>query len=149
MKYSLFTLLKHKGYVRVPLKKAASGHYICKAVLNGVSGDFIVDTGASHTCVAWDKEAHFKLNANKAEQQAASASSTEMETRHSEDNVLEVGAWEGRDLEIILFDMTSVNNALEQLDVKAVDGILGADILKATKAVLDYNRNGLYLKIKR
>ena len=99
--------------------------------------------------MAWDKEAHFKLNANKAEQQAASASSTEMETRHSEDNVLEVGAWEGRDLEIILFDMTSVNNALEQLDVKAVDGILGADILKATKAVLDYNRNGLYLKIKR
>lgn len=149
MKYILSTLLKHKGYVRVPLKKAASGHYICKAVLNGVSGDFIVDTGASHTCVAWDKEAHFKLNTNKAEQQAASASSTEMETRHSEDNVLEVGAWEGRDLEIILFDMTSVNNALEQLDVKAVDGILGADILKATKAVLDYNRNGLYLKIKR
>jgi hypothetical protein len=42
-----------------------------------------------------------------------------------------------------------VNNALEQLDVNAVDGILGADVLKETKAVLDYNRNGLYLKIKR
>ena len=99
--------------------------------------------------MAWDKEAHFKLNANKAEQQAASASSTAMETRHSEDNVLEIGTWEGRELEIILFDMTSVNNALEQLDVNAVDGILGADVLKETKAVLDYNRNGLYLKIKR
>ncbi len=149
MKYSLSTLLKHKGYVRVPIKKAASGHYICKAVLNGVSGDFIVDTGASHTCVACDKEAHFKLNANKAEQQAASASSVEMETRHSENNALEVGAWEGRELEIILFDMASVNSALAKLGVKAVDGILGADILRATKAVLDYNRNGLYLKIKR
>ena len=72
-----------------------------------------------------------------------------METRHREDNVLEIGTREGRDLEIILFDMTSVNNALEQLDVNAVDGILGADVLKETKAVLDYNRNGLYLKIKR
>ena len=61
--------------------------------------------------------------------------------------MLGVGAWEGRELEIILFDMTSVNNALEQLDVNAVDGILGADVLKETKAVLDYNRNGLYLKI--
>ena len=149
MKYSLSTLLKHKGYVRVPLKKVTSGHYICKVVLNGVSGDFIVDTGASHTCVAWDEEAHFKLNANKAEQQAASASITAMETRHSENNVLEIGTWKGRELEIILFDMVSVNSALEQLGVKAVDGILGADVLKATKAVLDYNRNGLYLKIKR
>ena len=97
----------------------------------------------------WDKEAHFKLNANKAEQQAASASSAEMETRQSENNVLEVGTWEGRELEIILFDMASVNSALAQLGVKDVDGILGADILKETKAVLDYNRNGLYLKIKR
>lgn len=149
MKYSLSTLLKHKGYVRVPLKKTASGHYICTVVLNGVSGNFIVDTGASHTCVAWDKEVYFKLNANKAEQQAASASSTNMETRHSEDNVLEVGRWKGQKLEIILFDMTSVNSALEQLGVNTVDGILGADVLAATKAVLDYSRNGLYLKIKR
>ena len=72
-----------------------------------------------------------------------------METRHSEDNVLEVGRWKGQKLEIILFDMTSVNSALEQLGVNTVDGILGADVLAATKAVLDYSRNGLYLKIKR
>ena len=149
MNYSLSTLLKRKSYVRIPLKKVASGHYICTVVLNGISGDFIVDTGASHTCVAWDKEAYFKLNAQETEQQAASASSTKMETRHSHENVLKIGKWTGQQLEIVLFNMTSVNSALEQLDVNAVDGILGADVFEATKAVLDYNRNGLYLKVKR
>ena len=93
MNYSLSTLLKRKSYVRIPLKKVASGHYICTVVLNGISGDFIVDTGASHTCVAWDKEAYFKLNAHETEQQAASASSTKMETRHSHENVLKIGKW--------------------------------------------------------
>jgi GTP-dependent phosphoenolpyruvate carboxykinase len=99
--------------------------------------------------VAWDKEAYFKLNAQETEQHAASASSTKMETRHSHENVLKIGKWTGQQLEIVLFDMTSVNSALEQLGVNAVDGILGADVFEVTKAVLDYNRNGLYLKIKR
>lgn len=148
MKYSLSILLKHKGYVRVPLKKVASGHYICSIVLNGVSGNFIVDTGASHTCVSCDKEVTFKLNVSSTKQQAATASSTDMETRQSQDNVLKVGAWEGQQFEVILFDMTSVNSALEKLGVTTVDGILGADVLERTKAVLDYNRSGLYLKIK-
>lgn len=149
MKYSLSTLLKHKSYVRIPLKKVASGHYICEVSLNGVSGDFIVDTGASHTCVALDKEAYFKLNARETKQQAASASSNKMETRYSQENVVKIGAWEGQKLEIVLFDMTSVNIVMEQLNVNAVDGILGADVFEETKAVLDYNRSGLYLKIKK
>ena len=72
-----------------------------------------------------------------------------MQTRQSQDNVLKVGAWEGQQFEVILFDMTSVNSALEKLGVTTVDGILGADVLERTKAVLDYNRSGLYLKIKR
>jgi hypothetical protein len=99
--------------------------------------------------VALDKEAYFKLNARETKQQAASASSNKMETRYSQENVVKIGAWEGQKLEIVLFDMTSVNIVMEQLNVNAVDGILGADVFEETKAVLDYNRSGLYLKIKK
>ena len=146
MKYSLSSLLRRKGYGRVSLKKVKSGHYVCKVVLNGIDALFIVDSGASHTCVAWDKEAHFKINAAATEQPAASASSAEMETRHSEGNKLYIGSWEAEHQEIILFDITSVNVALERLGATPVDGILGADVLTSAKAVLDYNRSGLYLK---
>jgi hypothetical protein len=38
-----------------------------------------------------------------------------------------------------------VNEALAQYSEDIVDGILGADVLHQTKAVLDYRRSGLYL----
>ncbi|MGB0255125.1 MAG: retropepsin-like aspartic protease [Flavobacteriaceae bacterium] len=143
---SLSSFLRQKGYVRIPLTKTQSGHYICTVMLNGVAGTFIVDTGASHTCVALEKETHFALTANDAEQQAASASSADMHTRQSNGNHLQLGIWEQHKLELILFDMTTVNDALAQFDEAPVAGILGADVLHAAKAVLDYRRSGLYLK---
>lgn len=142
---TLSTVLRRKGYVRVPLRKVTTGHYLCKLVLNGIPGVFIVDSGASHTCVASDKEAHFSLNSTKAEKQAASASSADMDTRQSTENHLRIGNWERHEQELILFDMTTVNEALAQYSEDIVDGILGADVLHQTKAVLDYRRSGLYL----
>lgn len=143
---SLSSFLRQKGYVRIPLTKTQSGHYICKTIINGVSGTFIVDTGASHTCVALENEAHFTLTSTDAEQQAASASSADMHTRQSNGNHLQLGAWEQHKQELILFDMTTVNAALAQFEEAPVAGILGADVLHAAKAVLDYRRSGLYLK---
>lgn len=138
--------MRRKGYIRVALKKAGSGHYFCEVILNGISGVFIVDSGASHTCIALEKEAHFLVASTEAEKQAASASSTEMETRQSEGNHLQIGSWDRLNQELILFDMTAVNTALEAFNEGTVDGILGADVLHDAKAVLDYRRSGLYLK---
>ena len=145
MIYTLSTLLRRKGYLRVPLKKVSSGHYTCKIVLNGIIGVFIVDSGASHTCVALEKENHFLLKSTKAEKQATSASSADMDTRQSAGNYLRIGNWIQPKQEVILFDMKTVNEAFEQLNENAVDGILGADVLQQAKAVIDYRRNGLYL----
>lgn len=146
MNTSLSRLLRRKGYVRVPLTKIKSGHYTCEVTLNGVSGNFIVDSGASHTCVALEKENYFGLSSTNAEKQAASASSNNIETHQSNGNLLQIGVWKQPNQELILFDMTSVNNALLQFNVSPVEGILGADVLHSAKAVLDYRRSGLYLK---
>jgi len=45
-----------------------------------------------------------------------------------------------------LFDLSHVNTALTQHNAKKVDGIIGADILRKGKAIIDYNKNVLYLK---
>lgn len=142
----LSTLLRQKGYTRIPLKKVASGHYICSAEINGVLGTFIVDTGASHTCVDLEMEATFKLTAIETEHQAATASSQDVDTKHSEGNQLTVGTWETKHQELILLDLDTVNATLNKLGVKKIDGILGADLFHNAKAVLDYGRSGLYLK---
>ena len=43
--------------------------------------------------------------------------------------------------------MTHVNTALIAHSAKPVDGIIGADILKKSKAIIDYEKKYLYLKM--
>ncbi|MEC7262760.1 MAG: acid protease, partial [Bacteroidota bacterium] len=49
-------------------------------------------------------------------------------------------------LKIVLFDLVHVNQALVSHNALPVDGIIGADVLKKGKAVIDYNKKCLYLK---
>jgi hypothetical protein len=43
--------------------------------------------------------------------------------------------------------MNHINTALSEKKINPIDGIIGADILKKSKAVLDYKTNKLYLKL--
>jgi hypothetical protein len=47
---------------------------------------------------------------------------------------------------VVLFDMQAVNHALQKLDIESVDGIIGADVLQSTKAVIDYQNDWFYLR---
>jgi len=44
--------------------------------------------------------------------------------------------------------MNHINRVLNEKVTESVDGIIGADVLKKSKAVIDYESNKLYLKIK-
>ena len=69
------------------------------------------------------------------------------ETKVSKKNKLQIGKWISKSSPIVLFDMTHINKALSERDIKKVDGIIGADILKKGKAIIDYEKNKLYLKL--
>ena len=43
--------------------------------------------------------------------------------------------------------MSHINNALSQKKIDPIDGIIGADILKKSKAILDYKSNKLLFEI--
>jgi hypothetical protein len=43
--------------------------------------------------------------------------------------------------------MSHINTALSEKKINPIDGIIGADVLKKSKAVLDYKTNRLYLKL--
>ena len=49
---SLKKHLKEKGFVPVQMRRTSTDHFEVDAILNGEPGRFIVDTGASNTCVA-------------------------------------------------------------------------------------------------
>ncbi|TMM29599.1 acid protease [Polaribacter aestuariivivens] len=139
-------ILKKNKYIKIKLKKIATNHLELKAKINDVKGRFILDTGASNSCVGLNAIENFKLLATKSETKAAGAGATDMETQLSENNLLKIGSWKTKKFNLVLFDLSHVNTALTQHNAKEVDGIIGADILQEGKAFIDYNKNVLYLK---
>ncbi|VXB70036.1 retropepsin-like aspartic protease [Maribacter litoralis] len=146
---TLKKFLKHKDYVRIPLSLTATDHFEIYAEINDVQGRFILDTGASNTCIGMDKIEHFKLISEESIVKAAGAGATNMETLVSKENTINLNSWEYHQLEIVLFDLKHVNEALIAHNTEPVDGIIGADILKKSKAIIDYGKKCIYLKKKK
>ena len=139
-------ILKKKKYIKIKLNKIATNHLELKAKINGVKGSFILDTGASNSCVALDLIEYFNLDAQESDTKAAGAGATDMETQQSDNNSLKIGDWKTNKCHLVLFNLSHVNTALTQHNAKEVHGIIGADILQKGKAFIDYNKYVLYLK---
>ncbi len=143
---TLLKLLTKKGYHKVKLVFTKTNHFEVTAKLNGVKGNFILDTGASNSCVGFEAVNKFNLFAQDSEIKAAGAGAIDMLTQVSKKNTIEVGKWSLRKTSLILFDLKHINDALTHHNAEPVDGIIGADLLKRGKAIIDYNRKYLYLK---
>jgi hypothetical protein len=114
--------------------------------LNGVKGRFILDTGASNSCIDINLAEKFKLEVKDSETKAAGAGAIGMETKISSKNNIEINQWKYQNFTVVLFDLTHVNTALTEHHAEAVDGIIGADILEKGKAIINYEKKSLYLK---
>ncbi|MCK5815081.1 MAG: clan AA aspartic protease [Flavobacteriaceae bacterium] len=143
---SLKSILSRKGYALIKLKETNTNHFEIKVKINGVKGRFILDTGASNSCVGFDEINHFKLETQESKIKAAGAGNSEMDTQESKGNRIKIGAWKYTSLNLVLFDLSHVNTALKNHGAKTVHGIIGADILKKGNAIIDYKKKRLYLK---
>lgn len=143
---SLKKLMEEKGYHRIKLKYTETNHFELVAKINKIEGNFILDTGASSSCVGFEAVEHFKLLAEESEVRAAGAGATNMLTQIAQKNSIEIKGWKKKKIDLVLFDLTHVNEALVNHKAEKVHGIIGADILRSGKAVIDYKNKSLYLK---
>ncbi|BDW92818.1 hypothetical protein MACH07_16500 [Flagellimonas marinaquae] len=143
---SLKKFLRSKDYIKIPLTFTQTDHFELTASMNGITGKFILDTGASNTCVGMDKIEFFEMISEATDIKAAGAGATEMETLISSSNKIQIGEWTKKKQKVVVFDLSHVNHALLAHNALPVDGIIGADILKKGKAIIDYNKKCLYLK---
>ena len=141
------SFLKSLGYISVRLKLLKTNHYLLKACINGVEGKFILDSGASSSCICLSLENKFKIDSKENKIKASSATSNMEDTRLSKNNTIELRKWRST-INLVSIDMTHINRVLNEKVTESVDGIIGADVLKKSKAVIDYESNKLYLKIK-
>ena len=146
MSITLNKFLKTSGYSSVKLIFLKTKHYMIDAKINGIQGRFILDTGASNSCICTSLEDKFKMISEDSKEKASSANSEMTNTKISKRNVIQIGKWNSN-TSLITFNMSHINNALSQKKIPPIDGIIGADILKKSKAILDYKSNKLYLKL--
>ena len=146
MSITLNKFLKNDGYCSVKLVFLETKHYLIEAKINGVKGRFILDTGASNSCICTSLEDRFKVISKESKEKASSANSEMTHTMISKNNRIQIDKWEDK-INLISFDMNHINNALSQKKVPPIDGIIGADILKKSKSILDYKTNKLFLKL--
>jgi len=139
-------ILKKENYKKIKFKVSKTQHLLIKAKINGVKGNFILDTGASNSCVGFESVALFQLNANDSKTKASGAGATGMFTQTATGNKLQLGNWKHRDFDLVIFDLTHVNEALIAYKAKPVHGIIGADVLMKGKGIIDYYNHCLYLR---
>ena len=135
-----------KNYIGIELKRTKTNHYLIKTKINGVKGRFILDTGASNTCVGAAYLDKFKMNSEPTDTVATGAGTASIETAISNKNSIKIGYLKLKKATIIIIDLTHINTALQNHGIKTIHGIIGADILLKHKGIIDYKKNVLYLK---
>ena len=136
--------MKKKSSVKFKLLK--TNHIIVKAEVNNIFGNFIVDTGASNSCIDLNKSEKFKLNFKKSDEQASSATDEIKDTYISKKNLLLIDNYYINDFDVILFNMKHVIKSLLDKDEIEIDGIIGADILIKYNCCIDFKENKLVIK---
>ena len=110
---SLKKFLVDQSYYSIKLKKTATNHFEINAKINGKKGLFILDTGASNSCVGFDEISKFNLITEESDHKAAGAGTTDIDTQISKKNTMKIGDFKLNKVNLVLLDLTHINNALK------------------------------------
>jgi predicted aspartyl protease len=137
-------------YEALPLERSSQNHLLVRAELNGKPAVLLVDTGAPLSAVAIDRAAHFGMNPVSARSKIpARLNINGAFNAMSIARSLRLGALNLVDEAMVLIDFSYLRQSSKNggEHERESDGILGTDILSPLKAVLDYDRMLLVLKI--
>jgi len=127
----------HKTSIKCFVLK--TNHITCKIVINDIEGSFLIDSGASNSCINIESSEGFKLVKYKKSYSASGAGNGKFDVSKSKKAQISHQGKNVVKLNFLLIDMTSINKALNESDNINVDGILGADFLIEKNASIDYN----------
>lgn len=134
------------GYRPVVLTKLRTGHETVQVTLNGVTGTFVLDSGAGGSVVHLASRDKFGLP-----EQGNSVGGTGAGGRITLVDVpiqtLLLGDVAVPQTRIAVTDLSSVVNALQAATGVTIDGVIGQDILTRDGGIIDVRAQRLYLQI--
>jgi hypothetical protein len=126
-------------------------HLLMKMHINQKVARIIIDTGASKT--VFDKTRIEKFvkerNFHVHEKMSSGLGTNTMQSQLAVLKKIKIGEIEIKDYKAVLLDLSHVNQSYEQIDLGAIDGVLGSDILLKYHAIIDYEKCVLKLKFKK
>lgn len=126
--------------IKIPLRYSKSQHLIGELILNGKAAVFLIDTGASNSCVDKTRADYFNLEAEGDNLPLQGAGQEKLFAQSSHKSSLYYLDKEIHHLSFMLIDMDTINAALAEQEEEKIDGIIGADILHKKKAIIDYHQ---------
>ena len=132
----------------LPLVSSRQNHLLVRAYINGRPAWLGVDSGAPVSAIALHRRDYFRLTPIAAKSNLPQR----VQINGAFNNVviareLRLGALTLVDEPVVVVNLTNSVRAAKFLDEQEIDGLIGADILFPTKAVLDCQRQLLILKI--
>ncbi len=121
--------LERKGY-----------HPVCTLLVNNCIARFVIDTGASHTVMDFNR---IEIFADKTSVKSNNELSTGLGTSSMQSMMVRIKSMEIDTIKIhnykmILLDLSHINATYEAMGIKAIDGVLGTDIMYKYKATLSF-----------
>lgn len=140
--------LDHFLFEALPLERSQQNHLMVRVLINGKPALFGVDTGAPVSALAISRRRHYRVK----EIPGASKLPARLQINGAFNSVVlarsfQIGALHLIDEPMVAIDLSSSTRAAKILNEEAIDGILGADILFPTSAIIDCHAQMLFLKM--
>ncbi|MEW9856497.1 aspartyl protease family protein [Novosphingobium sp. M1R2S20] len=135
------------GFTAIPVQEVSTGHHLIEATINGTRGSFVLDTGANVTAIDSSRSQEFGLSGNGGLAGAAAAvkSAGGRSARLAQVDSFQLGLLEISQDRVVIADMGRLLGQLSRVGGEDVAGIVGQDVLKEHRAIIDVPRPMLYL----
>ncbi len=118
-----------------------------KGMIHGKEANFLIDTGASRSVFDPNTISTFidDLEFEKKEGMTAGVGSSDLESATFRIDAFSIGGLEIADYEAVALDLENIHEMYEKLGLPRIDGIIGGDLLKRYKAIVNYKSKKLRL----
>ena len=139
--------LTSMGYIAIPFRQNVAGLLLINAKINDVDGVYILDSGAGQTVVDAKQfdTLKLKLNHDETALTGGGVGGHSIENMPSYNNKIEINNFR-IDLTVAVMSLETAWESLSRAGAHdELFGIIGVDILKIGKAMIDFSTMTLYL----
>lgn len=133
------------GFAPIPMTALPSGHHMVEVNVNGRIGSFLLDTGAGITIVHAPYLKAFGLLAT-AGGRAAGTLTGEVRLTPVDVARFAIGGTDTQLSQIYAMDLSHIVKAIRATTQQPIQGLIGQDVMRDQKAIIDVEHSVLYLK---